>query len=68
MIYKEQQLWIFGRKAKDCIERLEQAIKPFKNHKPFENYWADTPGNCIVPLKIFLEWAKKFPEGIFQGD
>ena len=60
--------WLYGKKAKDCAKRLERAIEPFKKHGRYKDYWADTPGNCIIPLKIFLEWCKKFPEGIFEGD
>jgi hypothetical protein len=60
--------WLYGRKGKDCINRLEKAIKEFKDKPLHKDYWADTPGNCVKPLKIFLEWCNKFPEGIFSGD
>ena len=61
--------WLYGKKAKDCIERLEKAIEPFKNYQVYEDdYWANTPGNCVKALKILLEWCKEFPEGIFKGD
>jgi len=60
--------WLYGRKAKDCIKRLEKAIEPFKDAPTYKDYWAPTPGNCVKPLKIFLEWCKKYPEGVFTGD
>lgn len=61
--------WLYGRHGSDCVKKLEEAIEPFKDHKPYDSdYWADTPGNCIRPLKIFLDWVKRFPEGVFRGD
>jgi len=60
--------WLYGKKGRDCIERLKKAIEPFKDTPTFEDYWADTPGNCVKPLKIFLSWCEKFPEGVFDGD
>jgi len=65
---KEGIRWLYKKKGKDCIERLTKAIKPFIKHEPYTDYWADTPGNCIKPLKIFLEWCQEYPEGEFDGD
>jgi len=61
--------WLYGKKGKDCIEKLNQAIEPFKEELPYEHdYWANTPGNCVKPLRILLSWAEQFPEGVFSGD
>ncbi len=60
--------WLYGKKGKEVKKKLREAIKPFKNDKPYKDYWTDTPGNCVKPLEIFLEWAIKFPEGKFEGD
>jgi len=60
--------WLHGKKGKNCINKLKKAIKPFKNEKPYGDYWAQTPGNCVKPLKILLNWCEKFPEGVFDGD
>lgn len=61
--------WLYGKKAKNCTKRLKEAIKPCIDCQPYErDYWASTPGNCIKPLKIFLIWCKKYPEGTFEGD
>jgi len=60
--------WLYGKKGKDCIERIKEAIEPFKDHPTYRDYWACTPGNCVKPLKIFLEWCEKHPEGEFSGD
>ena len=60
--------WIYGKKGKECIRRLRKAIKPFRKSFPYKDYWACTPGNCVKPLKILLDWAIKFPEGKFEGD
>jgi hypothetical protein len=61
--------WLYGKKGKDCIKRLKKAIKPFENYSVYENdYWADTPGNCVAPLKTLLSWCEDFPDGVFEGD
>jgi len=60
--------WLYGRKGKDCIERLKAAIKHFENEPVHTDYWANTPGNCIRPLKTLLRWCEQFPEGTFKGD
>lgn len=53
--------------AKDTIPLLEKAIEPFKEMPPYpKDYWADTPGNCVKILKIFLEWAILFPNGKWE--
>lgn len=59
--------WLCGKKGKDCVKRLEEAIKPFEKSSPCKDYWCNKPGNCVRPLKILLNWAKLFPEGTF-GD
>lgn len=66
---KEGIRFLYGKKAKDCIDKLIEAIEPFKDHKPYDkDYWADTPGNCVAPLRKLLTWCKLFPEGVFSGD
>lgn len=59
--------WLYGRKARDCVERLEKAVEALGTHR-FENYWASTPGNAGYALSILLDWAKENPEAIFDGD
>ena len=60
--------WLYGKRGKDCIKKLKKAIEPFKESNSYSNYWADTPCNCVKPLKILLDWAESFPEGIFDRD
>lgn len=60
--------WLYKKKGKDCVERLKKAIKPFEKDLGYKDYWADTPGNCVKPLKILLNWCERFPEGVFDGD
>ena len=64
---KEGIRWLYGKKAKDCIERLEKAVKELGTII-FKDYWAPTPGNAGYALSILLEWAKQNPDAIFQGD
>lgn len=61
--------WLYNKQGKECIEKLKQAIEPFKDSPVYEeDYWANTPGNCVKPLKILLNWCEKFPDGLFYGD
>lgn len=61
--------WLYGKRGRECIERLRKAIEPFEDQELYiHNYWLATPGNCIKPLWIFLAWCEKWPNGIFKGD
>ncbi len=59
--------WLHGRKAADCIEKLEVAAKELTD-KPYKDYWAPTPGNAGKALAILLDWAKLHPEAVFEVD
>lgn len=61
--------WLYGKTGGECVERLKEAIEPFEGFMPYErDYWAPTPGNCVQPLRIFLQWAQRWPDGRFEGD
>lgn len=75
--------WLYGKKAKDCIARLEKAVKilgtnqyeeciegaDWQDRKNYRvHYWAPTPGNAGYALNILLQWAKQHPEAVFGGD
>lgn len=76
--------WLYGRQAKDCIDRMERAVEKLGTGKYMrlpegsdvfdpktERYWdyyAPTPGNAGYALNILLQWAKEHPEGYFYGD
>lgn len=59
--------WLYGRKAKDCITRLEQAVKALGT-KQSHDYWEKTAGNAGYALNILLGWAKQHPDAMFDGD
>ena len=56
--------WLQGRKAEDCIERLENAVKALGTDRD-PDYWGATPGNAGHALSILLRWARKHPEAVF---
>ncbi|GAH37846.1 unnamed protein product [marine sediment metagenome] len=56
--------WLHQRKAKDCIERLENAVGVLGT-KQYEDYWSSTKGNAGYALNILLSWARKYPEAKF---
>jgi len=59
--------WLYGKKAKDCIKRLEKAVKALGT-KRNNDYWKDTKGNAGYALNILLKWAKQYPNAVFSGD
>ena len=59
--------WLYGKKAKDTIQKLEIVVG-ILGTKKFDNYWAPTPGNAGYALSILLKWARQHPEAIWNGD
>ena len=59
--------WLYGKKAKDTLNRLEKAVEELGTDQ-FTDYWAPTPGNAGYALNILLTWAKANPNAIWQGD
>lgn len=67
-IDKQQGIrWLYNKKAKDCIQRLEEAVKKLGTERD-DDYWAPTAGNAGYALSILLGWAKENPKGVFGGD
>ena len=58
--------FINKKTAKECIPLFKKFLKDMGNVAPFENYWAPTPGNAAHIIKVLLEWAKQYPEAIFE--
>lgn len=59
--------WLYGRQAKDCIDRLKFAVTKLGTERS-EDYWSKTAGNAGHALSILLSWAEQHPEGYFHGD
>ena len=59
--------WLYGKKAKDCIDRLSVAVMALGTEQD-SDYWKATPRNAGYALYILLTWAKKWPEAVFEGD
>lgn len=57
--------WLHQRKAEDCIEKLEKAVKELGTEQD-EDYWKATNGNAGYALNILLKWARKHPEAKFE--
>lgn len=57
--------WLNGKKAVDCVSRLESAVKALGVERD-SDYWADTPGNAGYALSILLDWAKQHPDAVFE--
>lgn len=59
--------WLYGKTGADTVQRLYEAV----NHLGIDqsdDYWEATPGNAGYALLILLDWARKYPEGIWEGD
>lgn len=59
--------WLYGKKAKNTIGRLEKAVKELGVDRD-DNYWKATPGNAGHILSVLLKWARQHPEAIWEGD
>lgn len=55
-----------GMKLLDCWPLLKEFSDKFKECKPCEDYWADTPGNVKKAVDILLGFVERFPEGRFK--
>lgn len=59
-------MWLRNKKTKDCIERLEEAVKKLGTKRD-SYYWSSTAGNTGYALSILLKWAKENPNAVFGG-
>lgn len=59
--------WLYGKKAKDTVKRLEKAVRELGTKRD-PDYWKATPGNAGYALSVLLRWAKQHPEAVWKGD
>ena len=62
---------LHGKEAKNTLNELALArlkLAPFsKDPQPWaQDYWAPTPGNCLVVIDRLLAWAKEHPDGVWS--
>jgi len=57
--------WLDGKKAQRALPRLRKACTALPN-KPWQDYWAPTPGNAGHAMAILLKWAESHPRARFQ--
>jgi hypothetical protein len=57
--------WLDGKKAKDCIGRLADAVGVLGTEAG-PDYWKKTPGNAGRALATLLAWANQHPEAVFR--
>lgn len=57
--------WLDGRKASDCIERLQAAVDTLGTERE-DNYWLATCDNAGYALSILLRWAQQHPDAVFE--
>jgi len=63
---KEEGLkWLDGKKAKEVIPRLKEAVHILGTKRSFD-YWDSTNGNAGFALAILLDWAQQHPNGVFE--
>lgn len=58
---------IYGLTGQEALPLLENAIKVLGTTID-EDGWKNTPGNAGNALLTLIAFAKKHPQGIFQGD
>jgi hypothetical protein len=59
--------WLYDKKAKDTIKRLEKAVEKLGTER-YRDYWEATLGNAGYALSILLKWAKQHPGATWEGD
>jgi len=64
-LHEDGLWWLDGKKAADCISKLEAAIQELGTQR-HQDYWAPTPGNAGYALSILLKWAKQYPDAVFR--
>jgi hypothetical protein len=62
---KEGLDWLSEKFARDCVGRLEKAIKELGTERSTD-YWSPTPGNAGYALSILLDWANQHPNAVFR--
>lgn len=53
------------KKASAVLALLEQAVATLGTERD-SDYWKPTPGNAGYALSILLEWAKQYPDAVFD--
>lgn len=56
---------LHGRKAKGTVPWLTKVVR-LLGDKPYEDYWAPTPGNAGHAAAVLLKWALEHPEGVWD--
>jgi len=59
--------WLYGKTGRECIDRLTGAVTVLGTESS-NDYWDATPGNAGTVLAVLLEWAKRHPEAMFDGE
>lgn len=55
-----------GQIAGNTIDVLEKAVAELGTIRDHDDYWNATPGNAGHALSVLLEWAKKYPDGVWR--
>lgn len=58
--------WLYNKRAKDVIPKLEVAVKQLGTSTD-PDYWKATAGNAGHALNVLLSWAKMHPDCVFEG-
>ena len=58
--------YVNGKTAKDVIDKMQEVVDKLGTDKYKRDYWAPTPGNAGYALLILLQWAKEYPDAVFN--
>ena len=59
--------WLYGKTGREVVDTLETAVAALGTERD-NDYWKASPGNAGYALSILLQWAKSYPEAVFEGD
>ena len=54
-----------GKYAKDTIPALTKVVEKCGTNT-YKDYWAATPGNAGSIAALLLDWAKLYPDGVWE--
>jgi hypothetical protein len=56
-----------GKQARETLPALEAAINELGTERS-NDYWEPTPGNAGAAVALLRDWAKQYPEAVWNVD
>jgi len=57
---------LHGQYGIDSLKSLKEFVDRWPHAKPYDDYWAPTPGNAVKAIKRLVSFAEKHPNGVWH--